>query len=147
MGVAQVAEELLELVLVGVRVAVQAEEVEGRRGGGIFLGGGGKVVVDGGAVGVLIGVQEDVGAVVFVITELVLAWCELEGNRVSFCDGFAYSRAHRYGSRARMLGRAHVSRLKAGITNVLSRIPQASISVCGCLLACALCDVQFNRGE
>jgi len=61
-GVAEGAEEGLQVVLVRVGVAVEAEEVDlgGGRGGD---GGEGERR----AVGILVGVEEDVGAVVFVV--------------------------------------------------------------------------------
>ena len=64
-GVSEVAEELLELALVRVRVAVQAQEVDGLGGGGP---GGERGVWKGRAVGILVGVEEDICAVVFVVT-------------------------------------------------------------------------------
>jgi len=61
-GVAEGAEEGLQVVLVRVGVAVEAEEVDLGGGGG---GDGGEG--ERGAVGILVGVEEDVGAVVFVV--------------------------------------------------------------------------------
>ena len=60
MGVAQLAQQILEVVLVRVRVAVEAQVV--------YLGGGRRDGRgQGGAVGVLVGVEEDVLAIVFVV--------------------------------------------------------------------------------
>lgn len=64
-GVAQVAEKLLQVVLVRVGVSVKAEEVE------LWLVGGalaGSVGWDGGAEGILVCVEENVGTVIFVVT-------------------------------------------------------------------------------
>lgn len=61
MGVAELAEEALQIGLVRVGVAVETEVVD-LRGGGCDGGG------EGGADGVLVGVEEDVLAVVFVVT-------------------------------------------------------------------------------
>jgi len=60
--VAQCAEPLLEMGLVRIRVAVEAEDVYlGRPGAAGLLPG------DGRPVGILVGVEEDVGAVVLVV--------------------------------------------------------------------------------
>lgn len=77
-GGAQVAEELLEVVLVGVGVAVEAAEVEGRAGGSGAGAGTGEG--EGGAVGVFVGVQEDVGAVIFVVAGFLVSVVVLAGE-------------------------------------------------------------------
>lgn len=73
-GAAQVAEELFEVDLVRVWVAVEAEGVDalaGRRlGGGRGVGGYGGCV-EGGAEGVFVCVEEDVCTIVFVVTVYV----------------------------------------------------------------------------
>jgi hypothetical protein len=63
-GVAEGAEEGLQVVLVRVGVAIEAEEVD-LGGGGGGEGGGGEG--ERGTVGILVCVEEDVGAVVFVV--------------------------------------------------------------------------------
>lgn len=67
-GVAQFREQLLEVDLVRVWVAVEAEGVDAL--GVVGLGGIGGYggCVEGGAEGVFVGVEEDVCAVVFVVT-------------------------------------------------------------------------------
>lgn len=70
MGVAEGAEEGFELGLVGVWVPVEREQVDFRSGG---KGGFGGRRGDGGPVGVLVCVEEDVGAVIFVVTSLEIS--------------------------------------------------------------------------
>lgn len=65
-GVAEGAEGGFEGWLVRVGVAVEGVEVEGWAGAGAGAGGGGGGG-EGRAVGVFVGVEEDVGAVVFVV--------------------------------------------------------------------------------
>lgn len=68
--VAQPAEQLLQLGLVRVGVSVQTERIEAAEGRAGVLNGG---WVEGRSVGVLVGVEEHVGAVVLVVTACVRA--------------------------------------------------------------------------
>lgn len=89
-----------------VGIAMEAEEVRLREGPGGGRGG------ERGPVGVLVGVEEDVCAVVFIVTGADVV---SKGGPWMGGPGGAYSLAQRYGTRARMFGRAQVSRLKAVI--------------------------------
>ena len=111
-------------MLVRVGVAVQAEEVEAAEGIAVGRRGGRR---ERGAEGVLVGVEEDVCAVVFVVTGSSAA---LEGlademeRRETWEESWerTHSRAQRYGCRARMLGRTHASRLKGDMMRRFSRL-------------------------
>lgn len=95
----------------GVWVAIETGQVEVDGGGGRDGGGKGER----GPIGVLICVEEDVRAVVFVVTVASVNY-RIEVCLGALAEGSArvtYSRAQRYGSNARMLGRAHVCKSKA----------------------------------
>jgi hypothetical protein len=65
--VAQVAQLLLQALLVRIRIAVQAEEVDLADAVAIQAGRGGDGCWQRGPVGVLVGIEEDIGAVVLVV--------------------------------------------------------------------------------
>lgn len=119
MGIPQVAEELLQVVLVRIGVSVKAEEidVEGRSAGGYRA-------IERRAKSVLVGVEEDVGAVVLVVAarEEVVSLISVDKSQNLCPHGTweTYSRAQRYGSRARIFGRAQVSRLKGDMVGYVS---------------------------
>ena len=87
MRVAQVAEELLQVVEVRIGVAVEVLEQGGGEVRDVDAGAGGEGGrVEARAVGVLVGVEEDVGAIVFVVAgadvESVLAQGGVGAERV-----------------------------------------------------------------
>ena len=74
-GVAQIAELLLQGDLVRVGVSMEAEKVNVVRGGG----DGGGVMVERGTESVFVGVEKNIFAIVFVVAARWLA-CESEGE-------------------------------------------------------------------
>ena len=66
MGITQITQQLFKLVLMRIGIAVEAKEIDrGVFGGSLCRGGQGRG--EGGPVGVFVGVEEDVGSVVFVV--------------------------------------------------------------------------------
>lgn len=109
--VAQGAKLLLQIGLVGVGIAVQAEEVDVEAA----AGSRGNIGAKRRPKGVLVGVKKNVGAVVLVVAVAVGQSVWFSRGRYQSGGGATCSLAQRYGWRARILGRAQASRLKGDI--------------------------------
>ena len=80
-GIAEVAEQLFESLLMGVGIAIQTEEIDRWVGTGRSFGGG-EGRGQGGSVGIFVGVEEDVGPVVFVVA----VGCESVADKIEGVD-------------------------------------------------------------